>query len=118
MLFRSVFNTASSTFSSVASLSLASAANAQLAVAVIDAGLAQINTSRGDLGAYQNRFTSAIANLQTTSENVSGARSRIRDADFAAETASLTRNQVLQQAGMAMLAQANALPNGVLALLR
>ncbi len=70
------------------------------------------------LGAYQNRFTSAIANLQTTAENVSAARSRIQDTDFAAETASLTRNQILQQAGTAMLAQANALPQNVLTLLR
>ncbi len=68
--------------------------------------------------AYQNRFTSAIANLQTTAENVSAARSRIQDTDFAAETASLTRNQILQQAGTAMLAQANALPQNVLTLLR
>jgi flagellin len=73
---------------------------------------------RGDLGAIQNRFQSTISNLQATSENLTSARSRILDADFAAETASLTRSQILQQAGMAMLAQANALPNGVLALLR
>ena len=113
-----VFNTATSTFSSVASLSLTTAANAQLAIAVVDAALGQVNSSRGDLGAYQNRFSSAIANLQTTAENVSAARSRIQDADFAAETASLTRNQILQQAGVAMLAQANALPQQVLTLLR
>ena len=113
-----VFNTATSTFSSVASLSLTSAANAQLAIAVVDAALNQINASRGDLGAYQNRFSSAIANLQTTSENLSASRSRIQDADFAVETASLTRNQILQQAGVAILAQANALGNNVLALLR
>jgi len=113
-----VFNTTTSSFSSVAGVSLTSAANAQLAIATIDAALAQVNVSRGDLGAYQNRFTSAIANLQTTAENVSAARSRIQDADFAAETASLTRNQILQQAGIAMLAQANALPNNVLTLLR
>ncbi|MEN3291999.1 MAG: flagellin, partial [Burkholderiales bacterium] len=66
----------------------------------------------------QNRFASTISNLSTTSENLSSARSRIQDADFAAETASLTRGQILQQAGTAMLAQANSLPNGVLALLR
>ena len=113
-----VFDTATSTFSSVASLSLTSAANAQLAIAVVDAALNQINSSRGDLGAYQNRFSSAIANLQTTSENLSASRSRIQDADFAMETASLTRNQILQQAGVAILAQANALGNNVLALLR
>ncbi len=115
-----VFNTANSTFSSVASMSLTgtTGANAQLAIAVLDAALGQISTSRGALGAYQNRFSSAIANLQTTSENLTASRSRILDADFAAETASLTRNQILQQAGMAMLAQANSLPQNVLALLR
>jgi flagellin len=110
--------TQSSAFSSLSSISLSSAANAQLAIAVVDAALGQINVSRGDLGAYQNRFSSAIANLQTTAENISAARSRIQDADFAAETASLTRNQILQQAGTAMLAQANALPQNVLTLIR
>ncbi|MGE5652418.1 MAG: flagellin, partial [Bacillota bacterium] len=70
------------------------------------------------LGAIQNRFASTISNLTTTAENLSSARSRIQDADFASETASLTRGQILQQAGTAMLAQANSLPNGVLALLR
>ena len=113
-----VFNTATSTFSSVAGLSLTTAANSQLALAVVDAALSQISGSRGSLGAVQNRFSSAIANLQTTSENLSASRSRIQDADFAAETASLTRNQVLQQAGVAILAQANALPQQVLSLLR
>jgi flagellin len=66
----------------------------------------------------QNRLESTIANLQTTSENLSSSRSRIRDADFAQETAQLTRAQILQQAGTAMLAQANAIPNNVLSLLR
>ncbi len=113
-----VFNTATSTFSSVAGTNLTTAANAQLALAVVDAALSQVNVSRGDLGAYQNRFSSAIASLQTTSENLSASRSRIQDADFAAETASLTRNQVLQQAGVAILSQANALPQQVLSLLR
>ncbi|WIM06709.1 MAG: flagellin [Candidatus Nitricoxidivorans perseverans] len=113
-----VFNTANSTFSSMASVSLTSAANAQLAIATVDAALGMVNVSRGDLGAYQNRFSSAIANLQTNSENVAAARSRIEDADFAQETAALTRNQILQQAGIAMLAQANALPQNVLTLLR
>jgi len=113
-----VFNTATSTFSSLAGVSLSSAANAQLAIAVVDAALGQINVSRGDLGAYQNRFASAINNLQTTAENLSASRSRIQDAGFAAETASLTRGQILQQAGTAILAQANSLPNNVLTLLR
>jgi flagellin len=113
-----VFNTATSAFSSMAAVSLTSALNAQAAIAVVDAALGQINVSRGDLGAYQNRFASAIANLATTSENLSASRSRIQDADYAAETASMTKNQILQQAGTAMLAQANALPNNVLTLLK
>ncbi|MBI3150270.1 MAG: flagellin [Betaproteobacteria bacterium] len=107
-----------SSFLSVAALDISTASGAQAAIGALDAALSQVNTSRGDLGAYQNRFSSAIANLQTTSENLSAARSRIQDADFAAETASLTRAQILQQAGVAMLAQANAVPQGVLALLR
>jgi len=73
---------------------------------------------RADLGAIQNRFSSTIANLSTTTENLSAARSRILDTDFAAETAELTRVQILQQAGIAMLAQANAAPQGILALLQ
>ncbi len=107
-----------SSFNSVAGLSLTTAANASSAIATIDAALSAVNSSRGDLGALQNRFTSAVASLQTTSENLSASRSRIQDTDFAAETASLTRGQILQQAGTAILAQANSLPNGVLALLR
>jgi len=70
------------------------------------------------LGAMQNRFSLVVSNLQTSAENLTASRSRIRDTDFAAETSQLARRQILQQAGMAMLAQANALPNGVMALLR
>lgn len=113
-----VFNSATSTFSSMASISLTSAANSQLAIATIDAALAQVNSSRGNLGAYQNRFSSVVTNLQTASENLSASRSRIQDTDFAAETASLTKAQILQQAGTAMLAQAKALPQQVLSLLQ
>jgi flagellin len=113
-----VFAATASSFVSVSALDLSTAAGAQAAIASLDSALSQVNVSRGDLGAYQNRFTSAIANLQTTSENVAAARSRIQDADFAAETAGLTRNQILQQAGIAMLAQANAVPQQVLTLLR
>jgi flagellin len=80
--------------------------------------LSAISTARANMGAIQNRFSSVVANLSTTSENLAAARSRIQDADFAAETAKLTRNQILQQAGTAMLAQANQAPQGVLALLR
>ncbi|MFA7606771.1 MAG: flagellin, partial [Rhodocyclaceae bacterium] len=79
--------------------------------------LAKVNSIRADLGAVQNRFSSTITNLQTSTENLSAAQSRIRDTDFASETANLTRAQILQQAGTAMLAQANALPNQVLSLL-
>src|SRR5699024_7974335 len=97
----------------VSSLNLTTAAGAQAALSTIDAALSTINSSRAELGAYQNRFASVVTSLQTTSENLSASRSRIQDTDFAHETASLTRGQILQQAGTAMLAQANSLPNGV-----
>ena len=84
----------------------------------IDAALKTVNSERATYGATQNRFESVVSNLQTSVEAQSASRSRIMDTDFAAETASLTRGQILQQAGTAMLAQANSLPNGVLALLR
>tara|TARA_R110001599_G_scaffold159052_2_gene346187 strand:- start:108 stop:2585 length:2478 start_codon:yes stop_codon:yes gene_type:complete len=84
----------------------------------VDSALTSVNGLRSTFGAIQNRFESVISNLSTTSENLSASRSRIQDADFAAETAALTRGQILQQAGTAILAQANSLPNGVLALLR
>jgi flagellin len=103
---------------SVANLSVTTVDNANAALASIDAALTAVNSSRAAIGAYQNRFSSVITSLQTTSENLTASRSRIQDADFAAETAALTRGQILQQAGVAMLAQANALPNNVLALLR
>lgn len=102
----------------VSSLDLTTSAGATAALTVIDSALATINSSRASLGAYQNRFASTVSNLATTAENLSASRSRIQDADFAAETANLTRAQILQQAGTAMLAQANALPQNVLTLLR
>ncbi len=102
----------------VSSLNLSTAAGAQAALATIDAALTTVSDSRSALGAYQNRFASVVTSLQTTSENLSASRSRITDTDFASETAKLSRGQILQQAGTAMLAQANSLPNGVLALLR
>ncbi|HAI93204.1 MAG TPA: flagellin FliC [Xanthomonadaceae bacterium] len=83
----------------------------------IDNALTTISNARADLGAVQNRFTSVISNLSVNSENLSASRGRITDADYAAETAELTRTQILQQAGTAMLAQANTLPNTVLKLL-
>lgn len=97
---------------------LTSVAGANAAITAIDNALAQVNAARGDLGAVQNRFNATVSNLQTTSENLTASRSRIVDADFAAETANLTRAQILQQAGVAMLAQANALPQQVLTLLQ
>ena len=84
----------------------------------MDSALGQISSARANLGAVQNRFSSVVSNLQTTSENLSASRSRIQDTDFAAETANMTKAQILQQAGTAMLAQANSLPNSVLSLLK
>lgn len=110
--------TKSSKLNDVASLDVTSFTNAQNAIKTVDSALAAINNQRASFGAVQSRFEVAISNLQTSSENLSASRSRIRDADFAQETANLSRNQVLQQAGTAMLAQANALPNQVLSLLR
>ena len=92
--------------------------NANATILSVDAALTQVNALRSTFGAIQNRFESTIASLSATSENLTAARSRIQDADFAAETAALTRAQILQQAGTAMLAQANAVPNTVLTLLR
>ena len=84
----------------------------------VDTALTTVNGARADLGAAQNRFESIVRSVQTTAENLSASRSRIVDADFAAETANLTRAQILQQAGTAMLAQANSAPQNVLALLQ
>jgi flagellin len=91
---------------------------AQQALEIVDKALSAVNTSRADMGAVQNRFSSTIANLATSTENLSAARSRIQDADYAVETANLSRTQILQQAGTAMLAQAKALPQNVLSLLQ
>ncbi|SHG45022.1 flagellin [Massilia sp. CF038] len=107
-----------SQLSAVSTIDVSTTEGANNALAVVDAALTTINNSRASLGALQNRFAATINNLNTTSENLSAARSRIQDTDFATETANLTRGQILQQAGTAMLAQANQLPNGVLALLR
>ncbi|OEO24122.1 branched-chain alpha-keto acid dehydrogenase subunit E2 [Pseudomonas sp. J237] len=102
----------------VSDVDISTAAGAQSAIAVIDAAIAGIDKNRAALGATQNRFENTIANLQNIGENVSAARGRIQDTDFAAETANLSKNQVLQQAGTAILAQANQLPQAVLSLLR
>jgi flagellin len=90
---------------------------AQDAITVIDAALAQIDSSRAALGAVQNRFSHTISNLANVAENVSASRSRIEDTDFAAETATMTKNQILQQAGTTMLSQANQIPQAALTLL-
>ncbi len=110
--------TVATTGTAISATNVLTAANATSALGTIDAAINSVNTSRASLGAYQNRFSSVVVSLQTTSENLSASRSRIQDTDFAKETANLTRGQILQQAGTAMLAQANSLPNGVLALLR
>jgi flagellin len=109
---------AAATSSAYTAVNVLSATSADVVLRVIDAALTTVNGSRADLGAVQNRFESVVANLSTTVENLSASRSRILDADFAAETAALTRAQVLQQAGVAMLAQANAMPQNVPQLLR
>ncbi len=88
------------------------------AATAIDAALSAVDTARGQLGAFQSRLESTVSNLMNISENVSAARSRIMDADFATETANLTRAQILQQAGVAMLKQANAIPQAALTLLQ
>lgn len=106
------------TGTAVSNLDISSVSGANTAITSVDAALETINTTRATLGAIQNRFESVVASAQTTSENLSASRSRIQDADFAAETAALTRAQVLQQAGVSILAQANALPQNALSLLR
>ena len=113
----SVSATASTT-TGLTSLDVSSFSGAQLAINQVDSALAQISSARATLGAVQNRFSSVVTNLQTTNENLSASRSRIQDADFAAETANLTKAQILQQAGTAILAQANSIPNNVLSLLK
>ncbi|MEI5638174.1 MULTISPECIES: flagellin N-terminal helical domain-containing protein [unclassified Pseudoalteromonas] len=106
-----------STGLSTTGLSIGTAATAQAAITGLDASLKAVNDVRADLGAKQNRFSSTIRNLTNVSENVAASRSRIMDADFAKESASLARNQVLQQASSSMLAQANQQPQIALSLL-
>ncbi|WP_370308372.1 flagellin [Sinimarinibacterium flocculans] len=106
------------TTNGLTTLSVASFSGASLAIQQMDSALSQVNSARATLGAIQNRFESVVQSLSTTSENLSAARSRIQDTNFAAETANLTRAQILQQAGTAMLAQANSAPQNVLSLLQ
>ncbi len=112
------FTDAAATLNTISSIDVSTVSGAQAALKTLDAGLASVNGQRATFGALQSRFESAVVSVQTTSENLSASRSRIQDTDFASETAKLTRGQILQQAGTAMLAQANSLPNGVLSLLR
>ncbi len=111
-------STASSTLTAINTIDISSTSGANSAITLVDGALDQVSSIRATLGAVQNRFQLTINSLQSTSENLSAARSRILDTDFAAETANLTRAQILQQAGTAMLAQANSAPNTVLTLLR
>jgi flagellin len=106
------------TITTVTGGNISTATDASAAMTNIDAALATVNSERALYGAAQNRFEAIVSTLQVASENQAASRGRIMDADFAAETANLSRTQVLQQAGTAMVAQANALPQGVLALLR
>lgn len=103
--------------SSVSNLDITSAEGAQQAISVLDGAMQQIDSERAKLGAVQNRFESTISNLQNVAENASASRARIMDTDYAAESANLAKNQIMQQAGTAMLAQANQLPQAVLSLL-
>jgi len=102
----------------IADIDLSEIEGSQIAIMAIDQAIQKIDSQRADIGAMQNRFENTISNLQNIAENVSGARGRIKDTDFASETANLSKQQILQQAGTAILAQANQLPQAVLSLLR
>lgn len=112
-----IFGSLSSTLESVGGVNISSADGAQSAISVIDAAIGQIDSERADLGAVQNRFQATIRNQSNIAENLEGAKSRIKDADFAAETAKLTQSQILQQASQTILAQANQRPQAALSLL-
>ena len=115
--FTSSIASTTATSKAINGISISNASGANDAIQTVDFALGQLNRVRGDIGAVQNRFVSAISSLSVTSENLSAARSRVRDADVAQETAELTRNQILIQAGVAVLAQANQLPSVALSLL-
>ncbi len=119
----SVINAAAGTnvnslFESVTEIDISSILGANDAILIVDAALGKIDSQRGDLGAIQNRFESTIANLQNVAENLTAARSRIRDADIAQETSVMTQKNILQQAGVAILSQANTTPQLALQLLQ
>lgn len=101
----------------VDSLDVTTQANAEAAIAAIDTAIEKIGSARAEFGAVQNQFESSIRNISNVAENLSGARSRIQDTDFAAETANLTRNQIMQQASLSVLGQANQRPQAALSLL-
>jgi flagellin len=110
--------TAASKLNAVNTIDVQTVEGSTKALKIVDAALSAVSGQRASFGALQSRFDTTVANLQSTSENASASRSRIQDADFATETANLSRAQILQQAGTAMVAQANQLPQGILALLR
>ncbi|WP_404821503.1 flagellin [Pseudoalteromonas prydzensis] len=105
------------TLSKVSDVDIKTQDGSQSALAIIDGALSQIDSQRANLGAVQNRFSQTISNLANVQENVSASRSRIQDTDFATETAQMTKNQILQQAGTSILAQANQLPQAALSLI-
>jgi len=111
------FTTTAPTLQDISSLDITTAFDSQMSIDTIDAALASIDEQRADLGAVQNRFSFTISNLANIQENVSASRSRIQDTDFAVETAQMTKNQILQQAGTSILAQANQLPQAALSLI-
>jgi flagellin len=113
-----VLGTAVITGTDVPTVQITDTSTSQAAIASLDTAIDAVNTQRANYGAVQNRFSNVVSNLQTSSENQSAARSRIMDADYAVETSNLSRANILQQAGNAMVAQANQLPSQVLALLR
>lgn len=111
-----VFDATDSTTLGVAAADFTTAANSQAALGLIDTAIDALSTSRANLGAYQNRLAITVSNLRTEEENLTAANSRIRDVDVARETAAMTKNQIMSQAGTAMLAQANQLPSMALSL--
>lgn len=111
-------NTYAADLTATGTVVVSTAAAASAALATLDSDIDSVSTNRATFGAVQNRFESVISNLQNYAENLTASRSRIQDADFAAETANLTRAQILQQAGVSILAQANTLPQTALALLQ
>jgi len=112
------FGVAGGTTTDLSALDVTDEAKSEGMITAMDSALTAVNTTRANLGAIQNRFSSVVANIHSTVENLSASRSRIRDTDYARETSELTRTQILQQAGTAMLAQAKSLPQSVLSLLQ